>query len=130
MHMYFFPNPDFFRKKHKDLPKPQALKVGAFDSKTGLPRMSPFDVDVVDGERVGVFQRNGGTLKTEVLMFFFVNVWNILLNIYIYKTQKVQFDQTLPIGRIGNPFLMDHPKDNSLFCLGVFFVSWFGEVKG
>ena len=30
-------------------------------------------------------------------------------------TQEVQVDQTLPIGRIGNPESMDHPKDHSLF---------------
>ena len=31
-------------------------------------------------------------------------------------TQEVQLDQTLPIGRIGNPESMDHPKDQPL-CL-------------
>ena len=30
--------------------------------------------------------------------------------------QEVQADQTLPIGRIGNPCSMDHPKDQPL-CL-------------
>ena len=64
----FFSQPDFFEKKRSS--KPQPLKVGAFDSKTGPKRM--FDVDVVDvflGEGVGV--KNGmDTLKTEVLRFF------------------------------------------------------------
>ena len=33
-------------------------------------------------------------------------------------TQEVQVDQILPIGRIGNPESMDHPKDRYLFGLG------------
>ena len=37
--------------------------------------------------------------------------------IYIYTPRKSK-DQTLPIGRIGNPECMDHPKDHSLFGLG------------
>ena len=37
----------------------------------------------------------------------------------ILYTQEVPVDQTLPIGRIGNPELMDHPKDHSLFGLGL-----------
>ena len=40
--------------------------------------------------------------------------------------QEVQVDQTLPIGRIGNPESMDHPKNHSsLFGLGLpGFVFW------
>ena len=33
--------------------------------------------------------------------------------------QEVQADLTLRIGRIGNPESMDHPKDQSLFGLGL-----------
>ncbi len=39
-----------------------------------------------------------------------------LFNRYIPRKSK---DQTLPIGRIGNPCSMDHPKDHSLFGLGL-----------
>ena len=42
----------------------------------------------------------------EPKMFFKKKIW----------PQEVQVDQTLPIGRIGNPELMDHPKDQPL-CL-------------
>ena len=40
------------------------------------------------------------------------------------RTQEVQADQTLPIGRIGNPESMDHPKDQPL-CL----VDWTPREK-
>ena len=36
--------------------------------------------------------------------------------IHLSCTQEVQVDQTLPIGGIGNPCSMDHPKDQPL-CL-------------
>ena len=32
--------------------------------------------------------------------------------------QEVQVDQTLPIGSIGNPKLMDHPKNQPLCLVG------------
>ena len=32
--------------------------------------------------------------------------------------QEVQVDQTLPMGRIGNPESMDHPKAQSLCLVG------------
>ncbi len=38
---------------------------------------------------------------------------------YLYITQEVQVDQTLPLGRIENPELMDYPKERSLFGLGL-----------
>ena len=43
-----------------------------------------------------------------------------LLGIY---SQEVQADQTLPLGRIGNPCSMDHPKNQPL-CL----VDWTSRV--
>ena len=44
----------------------------------------------------------------------------IYIYLYIYTyIQEVQADLTLRIGRIGNPESMDHPKDQSLFGLGL-----------
>ena len=43
-----------------------------------------------------------------------VSFWDALFS--GVNTQEVQVDQTLPIGRIGNPCSMDHPKDQPL-CL-------------
>ena len=34
-------------------------------------------------------------------------------------------DQTLPIGRIGNPWSMDNPKDHSLFGFGLPGYTWY-----
>ena len=45
--------------------------------------------------------------------------------VHIY-TQEVQIDQTncLPLGRIGNPCSVDHPKNHSLFGLGLPGFTW------
>ena len=40
-------------------------------------------------------------------------LWEKVQALTIY-TQEVQADQILPIGRIGNPESVDHPKDHSL----------------
>ena len=43
-------------------------------------------------------------------------LWEEVQALTIY-TQEVQADQILPIGRIGNPEYVDHPKDHSLLGL-------------
>ena len=43
----------------------------------------------------------------------------VYISVRLRFTQEVQVDQILPLGRIGNPESMDHPKDHSLFGLGL-----------
>ena len=43
---------------------------------------------------------------------------NILADLVIVNTSQEFNDQTLPLGRIGNPCSMDHPTDHSWFGLG------------